>query len=101
MPQSLDTALPPAAVYASLVPGAQRLVAAVHVLYQGSWDDCAEDIRRRQAGKPYLYRLNLALEDPLAWLARCKSYELARGEKLGDPKFFTDTFATEMAEGIR
>jgi hypothetical protein len=101
MQQSLDTALPPAAVFASLPEAVQQLVAAVRMLYKGSWDDCAEDIRRRQAGRPYLYRLNMALDEPLGWLAKCKSYELARGEPLGDHALFKDTFATEMAEGIR
>jgi hypothetical protein len=101
MQQSLDTALPPTEVFASLPQACQQLVAAVHLLYKGSWDDCAEDLRRRQAGKPYLYRLAIPLDEPLGWLAKCKAYELARGEKLGDHALFKDTFATEMAEGIR
>lgn len=75
-----DPALPPAVVYNQLESRAQRLVIAVRTLYAGSWDDCAEDIRRRRAGKPYLYRLNLGLDDELGWLHRLAAYETARGE---------------------
>ena len=79
-PAHLDPALPPAAVYARLDAAVQRLVVAVRTLYAGRWDDCAEDIRRRRAGRPYLYRLNLGLDDDLGWLHRLATYETARGE---------------------
>jgi hypothetical protein len=76
----LDVALPPAVVYRGLDPAVQRLAVAAYTLYGGCWDDCAEDIRRRQAGRPYLYRLHLELDDPLGWLHCLKDYEAARGE---------------------
>lgn len=76
----LDAALPPAAVFAKLDAAVQRLVMATQSIYGGSWDDCAEDLRRRQAGQPYLYRLHLGLDDALGWIDRLKAYELARGE---------------------
>jgi hypothetical protein len=76
----LDPALPPAEVFAGLPPEVQRLVAAVGALYHGRWDDCAEDVRRRRAGRPYLYRLNLGVDDDLGWLHRLATYEIARGE---------------------
>jgi len=75
-----DPALAPAEVYAQLEPAVQRLIVAVTTLYSGIWDDCAEDIRRRRAGRPYLYRLQLGLEDELGWLHRLAAYEVARGE---------------------
>jgi hypothetical protein len=78
--QSLDPALPPEQVLAGLDADVQRLVAAVKILYQGHWDDCAEDIRRRRAGKPYIFRLSLGLQDELEWLHRLQAYEVARGE---------------------
>lgn len=79
--QQLDPALPPAAVLASLELPVQRLVAAVQTLYAGSWDDCAEDLRRRRAGKPYLFKLTLGLDDELGWLRRLQAYEASRGER--------------------
>lgn len=77
---TIDTALPPEVIYQSLDSRIQHLVVTTHTLYGGRWDDCAEDIRRRQAGRPYLYRLELDLEDPLGWLHCLKNYETARGE---------------------
>lgn len=77
----LDASLTPAAVFASLDAAVQRLVVAVHTLYGGDWDGCAEDLARREGGKPYLYRLKLDLPDAPGWLARLKAYEQARGER--------------------
>jgi hypothetical protein len=76
----LDAALAPEVVFAGLPPAVQRLVIAVQTLYAGRWDDCAEDLRRRRAGRPYLYRLELGLSDELGWLHRLATYETARGE---------------------
>ena len=87
----LDPALPPAVVLTGLPVGVRRLVAAVQTLYAGDWDDCAEDLRRRRAGKPYLFRLDPKISGPggagdeLAWLHRLRAYELARGERFGPP----------------
>jgi hypothetical protein len=77
----LDASLSPATVFAQLDAAVQRLVVATHTLYGGNWDDCAEDLRRREGGKPYLYRLKLELPDAPGWLARLKAYEQARGER--------------------
>ena len=82
---TLDAALPPAVVFARLDAVVQRLVVATQTIYGGSWDDCAEDLRRRHAGRPHLYRLHLdshlGIDDTLGWLVRLKAYELARGER--------------------
>lgn len=84
MAAELDTDLPPGAIFAQLDAAVKRLVVATHTLYAGSWDDCAEDLRRRQAGQPYLFRLTFELDDMLGWLARLKAYEQARGERFAD-----------------
>lgn len=85
-PRQLDPALSPDEVVALLGPAPRRLAAAVQTLYQGRWDDCAEDVRRRAAGHPYLYRLDLpglrGPEETLSWLRRLGAYESARGERL-------------------
>jgi hypothetical protein len=82
VPHELDAALAPRDVVAGLPPGVRRLVAACAALYGGGWDDLAEDLRRRQAGRPYLFRLELPLDDVLGWVERLKNYERARGEAL-------------------
>ena len=76
----LDPALPPPTVLAAVDPAVRRLVSIVGTLYGGSWEACAEDIRRRRAGRPYLYRIDIAGLDELDWLHRLKTYEAARGE---------------------
>jgi hypothetical protein len=75
-----DTALPPSQVYARLEPGVQDLVTVVATLYDGQWDDCAEDLRRRRCGRPYLFRFDLPVAEPLAWIRRLQAYEMQRGE---------------------
>lgn len=82
---SLDPALPPSAVLERLGPEVLRLVSTVQGLYDGRWSDCAEDLRRRSAGRPYLFRLESGLpsrDEELAWLQRLEAYETARGEPL-------------------
>jgi len=91
MASQLDPALPPREVLAALDAPVRRLVAVVKTLYAGSWDDCAEDIRRRRAGKPYLFKLALGLDDELEWLHRLQAYEGARGE----PFTIDDRLASE------
>ncbi len=83
-PSALDAALPARDVLPRLEPAVQDLVIANRELYRDRWDDFAEDLRRRQAGKPFLFKLDLALADPLAWIARLQAYEAARGERLAD-----------------
>lgn len=82
---ALDPALAPDRVLSQLPAGVRRLVDIVATLYGGSWDACAEDIRRRQAGRPYLYRIDVPGVDALAWLHRLQAYETARGEPLAVP----------------
>ncbi len=85
----LDPALPPASALADAPSGVHRLITVVATLYGGVWDDCAEDLRRRLAGRPYLYRIDLSGLDTLAWLHRLKTYEAARGEPLAPHRLLT------------
>lgn len=78
----IDDAVPAAELVGRLSGPVLVLIQAGHTLFAGSWDALADDLRRRQAGKPYLFQLDLELEEPLAWIARLKAYELARGESL-------------------
>jgi hypothetical protein len=96
MAQQLDPALPPSEVLAALDAPVRRLVAVVKTLYAGCWDDCAEDIRRRRAGKPYLFKLALGLDDELDWLHRLQAYEAARGE----PFTIDDRLAAELGQDM-
>ncbi len=79
---ALDPALAPQMVVERLQAEVRQLVTVNQELYAGSWDDFSEDLRRRQAGRPYLYQVSLDVEDPLGWIRRLKEYEMARGEPL-------------------
>jgi hypothetical protein len=81
----LDPAIAPERILAEVPEGVRRLATIVNTLYGGSWDDCAEDLRRRQAGKPYLYRIDLPGLDVLTWIHRLKTYACVRGESLVAP----------------
>jgi hypothetical protein len=78
----LDPALPPEDVRDQLEPAVRKLIDIVATLYGGDWDSCAEDLRRRRAGQPYLYRIDIPGIDELTWLHRLKTYEVVRGEPL-------------------
>ena len=80
----LDASRPASEVFALLDERLRHLVVANQTLFQGHWDDLAEDLRRRQAGRPYLFRLDLGLDEPLVWIARLRAYELTRHEYLSD-----------------
>lgn len=81
----LDPALPPSDVLAGVDRDVRDLVAANRELYRGHWDDFAEDLRRRQAGRPYLFTTGMRPDLALAWIERLKAYEAARGELLSVP----------------
>lgn len=82
--EALDPALAPEVVLAGLAPDERQLIAACAELYAGSWDDLSEDVRRRQSGQPYLFKLELDPARVLAWAGRFKAYEAARGARLID-----------------
>jgi hypothetical protein len=79
-PATLDPALDAAGLWPSLPVPARRLACAVRALYAGSWADCIEDLRRRQAGRPYLYKLDGSVETDLAWAERLRAWAAARDE---------------------
>lgn len=80
----LDPALGPERIVADLDPAARDVIASCRELYAGDWDDMAEDLRRRQSGQPYLFKLQLEPGQALAWVERFKAYETASGQCLAD-----------------
>jgi hypothetical protein len=98
MSHQLDASMSPQTVFAKLDAVVQQLIIACQTLYHGSWDDCAEDIRRRQAGQPYLYRLKINVDDVLGWLYSLKKYEQTRGERFAN---LSDTNAENNAQAVK
>ena len=75
----LDPALSPAEALARLDADGRALVDAVRELYAGSWADAIEDLRRRRAGRPYLFRIDLSRTDELPLLMALHAYEQVHG----------------------
>ena len=73
--EQLDPALAPERIVHDLDPQARRLLEACRSLSQGCWDDMAEDIRRRQAGRPYLFRVECEPGQALSWIDRFRAYD--------------------------
>ncbi len=86
----LDAAMSPDAVIAALDPAVRRLVDINTTMYQGQWDDFEEDLRRRQAGRPYLFRMSDEPADVVQWVRRLRDYERARGESLAEATTATE-----------
>lgn len=82
MPTAFDTALTPAALLTSLDADALVVLKLAKGLYDNSWSAMAEDLRRRQAGKPYLFRTQLDPATALVWVELFDNYERARGESV-------------------
>ena len=79
-----DAAMSPDEVIASLDPALRRLVDINATIYQGQWDDFEEDLRRRQAGRPYLFCMNDEPPEAVVWVRRLRDYERARGVSLAE-----------------
>jgi hypothetical protein len=87
----LDPVLSPHDVLGSLPEPVRRLAQVVATLYGGCCDAASDDVRRRHAKRPYLYRIDLDGLDVLDWLHRFKTYEIARGERLADALTLAET----------
>jgi len=80
----LDPAKSPAEVLEEGGDRVRNLVEANRILFGGSWLDFAEDVRRRKAGRPYLFKLPFDCDDALVWIHSLHTYEQARRELLVD-----------------
>jgi hypothetical protein len=60
-----------------------QLLALREVLYDGSWDELIKDLQARKEGKPYVYKLQLRIEEDLDRIERLRAYEVEHGVSLG------------------
>ena len=81
--QAADAARSPSEFFARLSREERQLLLLRDELYDGSWDDMEEDLRRRLNRKPYIYRLMNRIEEDLRRIARLRAYEEAQGVDLG------------------
>ncbi len=67
--------LPLGAFVKNLEPYERVLVDLKDLLYEGSWERVAADLRAARENKPYIYRLSNAVERDLRAIERMQAYE--------------------------
>lgn len=60
---------------ARLQPYERVLIDLKEQLYEGSWERILQDLRARQEGKPYIFKLSKAILRDIDAIERLKAYE--------------------------
>jgi hypothetical protein len=61
--------------YQSLNPEEEQLIIIRDFLYDGDWEEVLQDLRARQGGKPFIFKLNSRIEEDIRRIERLRSYE--------------------------
>jgi len=69
--------------YALLSREEKQLLLLRNELYDGSWEEMEQDLRRRLERKPYVFRLMNRIEEDLARIDRLRAYEETHRTDLG------------------
>ena len=67
--------LPPGAFVKKMEQYERVLVDLKDLLYEGSWDRVASDLRAARDNRPHVYRLSNAIDRDLKAIERMKAYE--------------------------
>ena len=67
----------------SLTPEDEQLLIIRDILYDGLWNEVIRDLRARQEGKPFVFKLNSRIEEDLQRIDRISDYENEHGVDLG------------------
>lgn len=67
----------------SLNPEEEQLIILRDFLYEGDWEDLLQDLRDRQSGKPFIFKLNTRIEEDLQRIEQLRMYERRNGVNLG------------------
>lgn len=74
---------PHEAFYQSLSPEEEQLLILRDFLYEGHWEEMLQDLRDRQSGKPFIFKLKSRIDEDIQRIERLRSYERAHGVDLG------------------
>jgi len=65
--------------------GEERMLIVLNrELYQGSWDEMADDLKARLEGRPYIFKLAHRIADDLDRIERLRGFELRYKITLSD-----------------
>ncbi len=77
------TADPHQAYVKSLNPEEEQLIIVRDFLYEEDWEEMLQDLRDRQSGKPFIFKLNTRIEEDIQRIERLREYERRNGVNLG------------------
>jgi hypothetical protein len=61
----------------------EQLLVIRDFLYDGDWEEVIQDLRSRQSGKPFIFKLNTRIDEDLKRIDRLRGYERAHEVDLG------------------
>jgi hypothetical protein len=97
-PRTMFVMDPHLAFFQSLKREEVQLIALKEILYEGSWQEMIADLQARRGGKPYIFKLEVRIDEDLERIERLRDYELEHGVNLGvyvtSAKLVSDTEAT-------
>jgi len=67
----------------SLDPEEEQLLILRDFLYEGDWSEMLQDLKDRQNGKPFIFKLKTRIEEDLQRIERLRDYERKHGIDLG------------------
>lgn len=67
----------------SLTAEEEQLIIIRDFLYDGDWDEVVQDLRSRQQGRPFIFKLNTRIDEDLKRIEKLQSYERVHGVNLG------------------
>jgi hypothetical protein len=69
--------------FRSLPPEEEQLVILRDFLYEGDWDEMLLDLRGRQNGKPFIFKLKTRIDEDIRRIERLREYERTNRVDLG------------------
>ncbi len=74
---------PHEAYFRSLEPEEEQLIILRDFLYEGEWDELLRDLKDRQAGRPFIFKLQTRIEEDIARVEKLREYERVHKVDLG------------------
>lgn len=75
---------PHEAYFQSLPPEEEQLVILRDLLYEGDWEEMLRDLRDRESGKPFIFKLKTRIREDIQRIEKLREYERSHGVDLGN-----------------
>ncbi len=74
---------PHEAYFRSLSPEEEQLIILRDFLYEGDWEEMLQDLRDRQGGKPFIFKLKTRIDEDIQRIEKLRAYERSNQVDLG------------------